>query len=142
MGLFDFLTQEIAIDLGTANTIIIHNDKVVVDQPSIVAVDRTTGKVMAVGSVAMLMHGKTHENIKTIRPLRDGVIADFGASLVQPFVANGDLHSFGHHRGGKTCGTRQCRTRRCERGVYDTGTNGCRHWYWHRCGRADGKYDR
>ncbi len=80
MGLFNFLTQEIAIDLGTANTLIIHNDKVVVDEPSIVAIDRRTEKVMAVGKKAMQMHGKTHENIKTIRPLRDGVIADFQAA--------------------------------------------------------------
>lgn len=80
MGLFDFLTQEIAIDLGTANTLIIHNDKVVVDEPSIVAIDRTNGKVLAVGKQAMMMHGKTHENIKTIRPLKDGVIADFDAA--------------------------------------------------------------
>src|SRR5438552_5497314 len=80
MGLFDFLTQEIAIDLGTANTLIISNDKVVVDEPSIVAIDRQTGKVIAVGKQAMLMHGKTHENIKTIRPLKDGVIADFDAA--------------------------------------------------------------
>ncbi len=80
MGLFSFLTQEIAIDLGTANTLIIHNDKVVVDEPSIVAVDRITGRLIAVGKRAMLMHGKTHENIKTIRPLRDGVIADFYAA--------------------------------------------------------------
>lgn len=77
MGLFNLLTQEIAIDLGTANTLIIHNGKVVVDEPSIVAVDRTTQKVVAVGRMAQRMHGKTHENIKTIRPLRDGVIADF-----------------------------------------------------------------
>ena len=80
MALFDFLTEEIAIDLGTANTIIIHNDKVVVDEPSIVARDRTSGKVIAVGKQAMQMHGKTHENIKTIRPLKDGVIADFEAA--------------------------------------------------------------
>ncbi len=80
MGLFNFLTQEIAIDLGTANTLIIHNDKVVVDEPSIVAVDRMSGKVIAVGKQAMQMHGKTHENIKTIRPLKDGVIADFHAA--------------------------------------------------------------
>ncbi|MFZ7115243.1 MAG: rod shape-determining protein, partial [Bacteroidota bacterium] len=80
MGLFDFLTQEIAIDLGTANTLIIHNDKVVVDEPSIVAIDRMTGKVIAVGKQAMMMHGKTHENIKTVRPLKDGVIADFDAA--------------------------------------------------------------
>lgn len=77
MGLFSFLTKEIAIDLGTANTIIIHNDKVVVDEPSIVALQRSTGKILAVGRRAMMMHGKTHEDIKTIRPLRDGVIADF-----------------------------------------------------------------
>lgn len=80
MGLFDFLTQEIAIDLGTANTLIIHNDKIVVDEPSIVAIDRMSGKVIAVGRQAMMMHGKTHENIKTIRPLKDGVIADFDAA--------------------------------------------------------------
>ncbi|GLB53519.1 rod shape-determining protein [Neptunitalea chrysea] len=80
MGFFDFFTEEIAIDLGTANTLIIHNDKVVVDSPSIVARDRVTGKIIAVGKEANLMQGKTHENIKTIRPLKDGVIADFDAS--------------------------------------------------------------
>lgn len=80
MGFFDFLTQEIAIDLGTANTLIIHNDKVVVDEPSIVAMDRRSGKVIAVGKQAMQMHGKTHEDIKTVRPLKDGVIADFEAA--------------------------------------------------------------
>ncbi len=80
MALRDLLTLDIAIDLGTANTIIIHNDKVVVDQPSIVAIDRTTNKVIAVGKQAQLMHGKTPENIKTIRPLKDGVIADFQAA--------------------------------------------------------------
>jgi len=77
---FSFLTQKIAIDLGTANTIIIHNDKIVVDEPSIVAIDQNTGKPLAIGKTARLMQGKTHENIKTIRPLRDGVIADFNAA--------------------------------------------------------------
>jgi rod shape-determining protein MreB len=80
MGFFDFLTEEIAIDLGTANTLIIHNDKVVVDSPSIVARDRVSGKIIAAGKEAAMMQGKTHENIKTIRPLKDGVIADFDAS--------------------------------------------------------------
>ena len=80
MGLFDFFTQEIAIDLGTANTLIIYNDKVVVDEPSIVAIDRASSRVIAVGKKAMQMHGKTHENIKTNRPLKDGVIADFQAA--------------------------------------------------------------
>jgi len=82
MGLFSFLSREIAMDLGTANTIIIHNDRVVVDEPSIVAIERSTGKVIAVGKRAQMMHGKTHENIKTIRPLRDGVIADFQAAEI------------------------------------------------------------
>lgn len=79
MGLFSF-TQEIAIDLGTANTIIISNGKIVVDEPSVVALDRRTDKLLAIGEKARQMHGKTHENIKTIRPLRDGVIADFYAA--------------------------------------------------------------
>jgi rod shape-determining protein MreB len=80
MGIFSFLTQELAIDLGTANTIIIHNEKIVVDEPSIVAIDHATGKIIAIGQEARQMHGKTHENIKTVRPLRDGVIADFNAA--------------------------------------------------------------
>ena len=80
MAFFDFWTESIAIDLGTANTLIIHNDKVVVDSPSIVAIDKKTEKIIAVGAEASLMQGKTHENIKTVRPLKDGVIADFNAS--------------------------------------------------------------
>jgi rod shape-determining protein MreB len=90
MGFFDFFTEEIAIDLGTANTLIIHNDKVVVDSPSIVARDRMSGKIIAVGKEASLMQGKTHENIKTIRPLKDGVIADFDASeqMINMFIKN------------------------------------------------------
>lgn len=80
MGLFSFLSQEVAIDLGTANTSIIANDKLVVDEPSIVAIDRNTGKMIAIGEKARQMHGRTHENIRVIRPLRDGVIADFNAA--------------------------------------------------------------
>jgi rod shape-determining protein MreB len=80
MNPFSFLTQELAIDLGTANTLIITRDKVVVDEPSIIAVHRGSGQVVAIGNQAMQMHGKTHEDIKTIRPLKDGVIADFNAA--------------------------------------------------------------
>ena len=68
------------MDLGTANTLIIYNDKIVVDEPSIVAVDQHTNKPIAIGEQARKMHGKTHQNIRTIRPLRDGVIADFTAA--------------------------------------------------------------
>lgn len=80
MSLFSFFTKEIALDLGTANTIIYYNDKVVVDEPSIVAVERSSNKVIAIGKRALMMHGKTHENIKTVKPLKDGVIADFQAA--------------------------------------------------------------
>ena len=80
MKLFSFFKQEIAIDLGTANTLIIEDGKVVVDEPSIVAVNRLTKETIAVGTKAMQMHEKTHEDIKTIRPLKDGVIADFEAA--------------------------------------------------------------
>ncbi len=79
MGLFS-LTQELAIDLGTANTLIIYNGKVVVDEPSIVALDVHNGKLMALGQRARQMHEKTNPNIRTVRPLKDGVIADFNAT--------------------------------------------------------------
>ena len=80
MKFLNFFTNELAIDLGTANTLIIQDGEVVVDEPSIVAIDKITGEVIAVGTRAMQMHEKTHENIKTIRPLKDGVIADFQAA--------------------------------------------------------------
>jgi rod shape-determining protein MreB and related proteins len=88
MRFFNFFTQELAIDLGTANTLIIQNDEIVVDEPSIVAIDRKSGDTIAVGHKAMQMHEKTHENIKTIRPLKDGVIADFQAaeSMIEGFI--------------------------------------------------------
>lgn len=106
MGLFSF-TKEIAIDLGTANTIIIHNDKIVIDEPSIVALDTKTGKLLAVGTEAQQMQGKEPEGIRTVRPLRKGVIADFNAAelmirglvkgkyqkqLVQPVAPHGCRH--------------------------------------------------
>ncbi|NMA73744.1 MAG: rod shape-determining protein [Bacteroidales bacterium] len=78
MGFFSF-TQEIAMDLGTANTLILNGGKIIVDEPSVVALDRRTDKMIAVGAKAKMMHEKTHDKIRTIRPLRDGVIADFYA---------------------------------------------------------------
>ncbi len=88
MGILNFLTQEVAIDLGTANTLIIHKDKVVVNEPSIIAIKRSTGEIIAIGKDAQKMHGKTHEDIKTIRPLKDGVIADFKAAehMIRGFI--------------------------------------------------------
>src|SRR5436853_5915980 len=80
MGFLDFFTSDIAIDLGTANTLIIYRDKIVVDEPSIIAIDKIQNKVLAIGREAMQMHEKTHEHIITIRPLKEGVIADFQAA--------------------------------------------------------------
>ncbi|MDR1746147.1 MAG: rod shape-determining protein [Tannerella sp.] len=79
MGLFSF-TQELAIDLGTANTIIVCDGKIVVDAPSVVALDSRTDKVLAVGEEARRWYERAHENIRITRPLRDGVIADFYAA--------------------------------------------------------------
>ena len=73
------LNKEIAMDLGTANTIIICDGKIVVDEPSVVALDRRTERIIAVGDKAKMMYEKTNPEIRTIRPLRDGVIADFNA---------------------------------------------------------------
>ena len=80
MGFFS-LTKSIAMDLGTANSIIIHNDQIVVNEPSYVAVDATNSdKLIAVGEKARQMWGKAPENIRVVRPLQDGVIADFKAA--------------------------------------------------------------
>ncbi len=69
---------DIAIDLGTANTLIFVQDKgIVLNEPSIVAIDRRTGRPVAIGQEALMMHERTHKDIETIRPLNDGVIADF-----------------------------------------------------------------
>ena len=85
---FSFLTQELAIDLGTANTVIFLKDKIVVDEPSIIAIDMNTKKPVAIGEKARLMHGRTNPNIKTIRPMKDGVIADFQAAehMIRGFI--------------------------------------------------------
>jgi rod shape-determining protein MreB len=73
-----FLSSDLAIDLGTANTLVYAKGKgIVVSEPSIVAVNRITGKVEAVGKDAKEMLGRTPGNIVAIRPMKDGVIADF-----------------------------------------------------------------
>lgn len=88
MGFFSFLNHDLAIDLGTANTLITYKDNLVVDEPSIIAINRSTKEVLAIGTTAQKMHGKTHEDIKTIRPLKDGVIADFQAAehMIRGFI--------------------------------------------------------
>ena len=85
---FSFLTQELAIDLGTANTVIFQNDQIALDEPSIVAIDVATKKCIALGQKAKLMDGRENPGIKTVRPLRDGVIADFNAAemMIRGFI--------------------------------------------------------
>lgn len=80
MGIRNYFYRDIAVDLGTANTLIIQNDKIIVNEPSIIALDKTTNKMIAVGRTAMQMHEKTHDTIRTIKPLKDGVIADYHAA--------------------------------------------------------------
>ena len=94
---FSFLNQELAIDLGTANTVIYQNGQIVLDEPSIVAVESKSGKCLAIGQKAKLMHERNNPGIRTIRPLRDGVIADFNAAemMIRGFIkqANSKHHS-------------------------------------------------
>ncbi len=75
-----FFSQELAIDLGTANTVILRDDQVVLDEPSIIAVESKTEKVIAIGKQAQLMEEHTNPRIYTIRPLMNGVIADYDAA--------------------------------------------------------------
>lgn len=91
MGLF---TRDVAIDLGTANTIIYVKGKgIVVREPSVVAIDRYNGKVVAVGNEANSMIGRTPENIVAIRPMKDGVIADFDITqtMIKQFIKKADV---------------------------------------------------
>jgi rod shape-determining protein MreB len=76
--LMGFLSNDVAIDLGTANTLVYVQGKgIVLNEPSVVAVEKSNGKVIAVGHAAKAMLGKTPDKIEAVRPLRDGVIADF-----------------------------------------------------------------
>lgn len=94
---FSFFTQELAIDLGTANTVIYQDGQIVLDEPSIVAIDNTTQKCIAIGQRAKLMHDRTNPGIRTVRPLKDGVIADFQAAemMIKGFIKQVGSHS--HH---------------------------------------------
>ena len=92
---FNWVSGDIAIDLGTANTLIWLSGKgIIINEPSIIARSTKTGAVLAVGDDAKEMLGKTHEGIETIRPLRDGVIADFTAvdEMLQGFIRKVNLN--------------------------------------------------
>lgn len=79
--LLSLFSKDLAMDLGTANTLIyVKSDGIVLDEPSVVAIDRRTDQPIAVGFEAKRMYGRTPENIAAIRPMKDGVIADFGVT--------------------------------------------------------------
>ena len=81
MKLFNFGSKDIGIDLGTANILVTLKGKgIILNEPSVVAIDRKTGNIKATGSEAKDMLGRTPEQIKAVRPLKDGVIADFTAT--------------------------------------------------------------
>lgn len=97
MGFFDFVSNDIGIDLGTANTLVfVRGQGIVLNEPSVVAVEKATGKVLAVGSAAKEMIGRTPGEISAIRPLKDGVIADFEISekLLSDFIRRVIRHKY------------------------------------------------
>lgn len=79
MRLFSF-QQKLAIDLGTTNTRITYENKIVVNEPSIVVINKLKDKVISIGRKALQTYGKTHENIEAIKPLKDGVISNYDAA--------------------------------------------------------------
>jgi len=101
MGLFDFLSTDIAIDLGTANTLIYIKGKgIVLNEPSIVAFDRITKKIIAIGKEAKEMQGREHREIRVSRPMRDGVIADFeiAEGMIRAFIKKINTATFSSRR--------------------------------------------
>ena len=89
MGIFDFFSNDIAIDLGTANTLIhVKGKGIVLNEPSIVAFDKNSKRIIALGNKAKEMQGREHKEIKVTRPMRDGVIADFeiAEGMIRAFI--------------------------------------------------------
>jgi rod shape-determining protein MreB len=98
---FKWLTSDIAIDLGTANTLIyVRGEGIVVNEPSIVAKSTVNNKVIAVGDDAKEMMGRTHPNIEVVRPMKDGVIANFEMTdaMLQGFIKKINISRFARPR--------------------------------------------
>jgi rod shape-determining protein MreB and related proteins len=105
MGIFNWLTgfggRDMAVDLGTANTLVyVRGRGIVLSEPSVVAIDSATGEVHAVGLEAKRMLGRTPGTISAIRPLKDGVIADFDVTeqMLRHFIQKVHQHRFAHPR--------------------------------------------
>src|SRR5256714_14433508 len=96
-SLMGFFSTDVAMDLGTANTLVFVKGRgIVLNEPSVVAIDKSTGKVRAVGGEAKLMLGRTPDEINAVRPLKDGVIADFEVTehLLREFIQRVQKHKF------------------------------------------------
>src|SRR5437773_225183 len=96
-NLMGILSTDVAMDLGTANTLVFVKGRgIVLNEPSVVAVEKSTGRVLAVGTEAKLMLGRTPDEIMAVRPLKDGVIADFELTeaLLREFVHRVHKHKF------------------------------------------------
>lgn len=89
--MFNPFSVDVAVDLGTANTLIhLRGKGIIMNEPSIIAMDRTNGRPVAIGEEALLMHERTHKEIETTWPLNDGVIADFQMAdhLIKGLIKN------------------------------------------------------
>ena len=101
MGIFDFLSTDVAMDLGTANTLIYVKGKgIILNEPSIVAFDRNTKRIIAIGNDAKMMQGREHKEIRVSRPMRDGVIADFeiAEGMIRTFIKKVSSGAFSSRR--------------------------------------------
>ncbi len=101
MGIFDFLSTDVAMDLGTANTLIYVKGKgIILNEPSIVAFDRNTKRIIAIGNDAKMMQGREHKEIRVSRPMRDGVIADFeiAEGMIRTFIKKVSVGAFSSRR--------------------------------------------
>ena len=132
--------NEIAVDLGTANTLVyVKGEGIVLNEPSVVAIEKATGKIKGIGLEAKRMLGRTPDGILAVRPLKDGVIADFDVTekMLRYFLKTIiDKHIFrvkpkvivcvpvGHHRGGAPRGARLGRDRRRQGGADGRGADG------------------
>ncbi len=101
MGIFSLFSNDIAIDLGTANTLVYVKGKgIVLNEPSIVAFERSTKKIIAIGNQAKEMQGREHKEIRVVRPMRDGVIADFeiAEAMIKAFIRKVSTGAFSTKR--------------------------------------------
>ena len=136
------LGKDMAVDLGTANTLVyVRGHGIVLNEPSVVAVNVRDGRPLAVGLEAKRMIGRTPSHIQAIRPLKDGVIADFEIceKMLRYFIhkvhrqpvgqaPHGDLRALGHHRRGAAGGAGSGRVRRGpQAGLHHRGAHGRRH---------------